>query len=378
MPDPILPAQTPATLQPLLTAPQREIPSLLQLLQVGQILPAKVLAQIQPGLIRLQIATTELLARTPVRLEPGTPLRLEVMARLPTPELRIVREPAPAAHRDRVVRTAVARQLPGAEVREAAQKLASDPDAPRLESRLQRFQNILKSAGLGPERPDARQVQRAIATSGVFHEAPLRTGAPPSIDDQKRQLLLLLASVTGELRQRQAPPPGDADPQAQHRDTPHAPDTLLHRLARLVEGSVARIQLQQSTALPVDDNARQAWQFDLPFRHPEGTDDVMLRIERRDRNPSEGDPEWAVNLAFEFDTIGTLQCRIALTGDRVATTFWCERETTLDNVERGLPSLRAALEAQGLEVVHLHGIQGRPAEPMIHVPVPASLLDERA
>ena len=49
MPDPILPAQTPATLQPLLTAPQREIPSLLQLLQVGQILPAKVLAQIQPG-----------------------------------------------------------------------------------------------------------------------------------------------------------------------------------------------------------------------------------------------------------------------------------------------------------------------------------------
>ena len=150
-----------------------------------------------------------------------------------------------------------------------------------------------------------------------------------------------------------------------------------HRI-RALECERARIQLQQSTALPVDDNARQAWQFDLPFRHPEGTDDVMLRIERRDRNPSEGDPEWAVNLAFEFDTIGTLQCRIALTGDRVATTFWCERETTLDNVERGLPSLRAALEAQGLEVVHLHGIQGRPAEPMIHVPVPASLLDERA
>ena len=39
---------------------------------------------------------------------------------------------------------------------------------------------------------------------------------------------------------------------------------------------------------------------------------------------------------------------------------------------------REAFEAQGLEVVHLGGVLGEPTEPLISVPVPDSLLDERA
>ena len=86
----------------------------------------------------------------------------------------------------------------------------------------------------------------------------------------------------------------------------------------------------------------------------------------------------AINLAFQFDTIGTLQTRIALAGDRVSATFWSEREGTYRRIEQRLPRLQEAFEAQGLEVVHLAGVLGVPAEPLIRVPKPDNLVDERA
>ncbi|MCB1923125.1 MAG: flagellar hook-length control protein FliK [Gammaproteobacteria bacterium] len=370
----------PVTLQPLLNAmSQREIPSLLKQLQIGQVLPAKVLAQVQTNIVRLQLATTELLARTPVKLEPGTSLRLEVVAKTPLPELKILTTPTPARQRDAIVRSAMSRQLPARDVREALPAMREQAAPVRLNDAVQRFETILRSAGLGPQRPQPQQVRQAVLQSGLFHEALLRTGTPPPAGDMKRQLLQLLSDLDVEIRQQQQRPvAAEGDPQAPRQDAAQKADTLLLRLARLVESSVARVQLQQSTALPADDNARQVWQFDIPFHHTDHSDDIMLRIEREARNGSEGEPGWAVNLAFEFDTIGTLQCRIGLNGDRVATTFWCENDSTLSRVEQRLPTLQAALEAQGLEVVHLSGVRGEPRDPLIHVPLPDTLLDERA
>lgn len=394
----------PVPLQPLLTAPQREITSLLKQLQVGQVLPARVLAELKPDLVRLRIATTELLARTPLPLKTGTRLRLEVISQRPIPELRILREHPKTAAEQRVqaIRTAVARQLPPAEVR----RILTEVRSPTTETRhgptevrshtdpakpaeaVRRFESILRDAGMKPAQLTPKQLQRAVMLSGVFHEARMLTGGAPETADLKLRLLQLLTVLTGD----DARPPltpqtprgeGDARPPPEGPTPPNpranAGDTLLSRLIRLIEGSVARIQLQQSAALPVDDSPRQAWQIDLPIQLQEGTDDVKLRIERdADGGGQGGGPGWSVNLAFEFDTIGTLQCRIALSDQRVATTFWCETPATHARVEERLPVLQQALEAQGLEVVHLSGVVGEPGEPLIHVPMPDSLLDERA
>lgn len=370
----------PVTLQPLLTPLQREIPSLLKQLQVGQVLPARVLAQLQPDLAKLQLASTELLARTPMPLRAGTQLRLEVIKGQPLPELRILREPTPGELRHQLVRSALARQLPPGEVREARNTLRDQATTPRLADALQRFDGINRSAGVSAERLTPVQLQRALSNSGMFHEARLGAGNTPLQGDMKAQLiklLTLLGSDAANAGKRPAAPPPDGQQPAGARDA--GADSLLNRLIRLVEGSLARIQLQQSAALPLDDTSRQAWQFDLPVHLPDGTDDVKLRIER-DAAGDDGDgaPAWAVNLVFEFESIGTLQCRIGLSGERVATTFWCAAEQTQARVEQRLPVLRDALEAQGLEVVHLAGVLGEPAEPLIRVPVPESLLDERA
>jgi len=373
------PVKISATLQPLLDATRRDVSSLLKQLQVGQTLPAKVLAELQPGLVRLQLATIELLARSQVRLPAGTELRLEVVKGHPLPELRILRDPTAQELRQQAARSALARELPAREVRQAATELRPLAHTPKQVEALRQFASILQDAGVRAHQLNPDQLQRALTLSGLFHEARLATGTPVEPGDIKTrllQLLALLGAASGPGQRPAGPSPGaeTGTPVQGARD-----ESLLGRLIRLVEGSVARIQLQQSAALPGDEPQRQAWQIDLPIHLPDGTDDVALRIEREARrDAADAAPEWSVNLAFQFDTIGELQCRITLAGERVATTFWCEQPATRSRIEQRLPKLKDALEAQGLEVVHLAGVVGDPPQPLNRVPVPENLLDERA
>jgi len=370
----------PATLQPLLNTTQRPIPSLLKQLEVGQTLQAKVLAEVNPGLLKLQIATTELLARSRTTIPPGTRLTLEVTKGFPLPELRILRQPTVRDQQEQTVRSAMARQLRPAEVREAIGELRSRELTPKQSEAIRQLTGIVRQAGVRPEQLAPAQLQRAMAHSGLFHEARLATQQPAQGADTKTQLLRLLSQLQNDFKMagkqpRPAPQPGEAQQPTQATGG----DSLLNRLIRLIEGSVARIQLQQGAALPVEEGQRQAWQIDLPIQLPDTTHETLLRIERDEADGEDGsDASWAVNLAFEFDTIGAVQCRIALAGDRVSTTFWSERQHTHERVEQRLPCLQDALEAQGLEVLKLAGVLGEPNEPLIRVPMPESLLDVHA
>lgn len=389
----------PNLIQPLLDSVGRKLLSVLKQLQVGQVLPAKVLSQPQPGMLQLRLGNAEVLARSEVSLPPGTSLRLEVTKGMPMPELRVLRPPTRQEIQQQVVRSAMGRQLPPAEVRETVTTLRTQAQTPQQAIAVDRLAEILRTSGIRLERLSPHEVERALADSGVFHEARLAGPPGPVASDLKTQLLqlanLLRVEIANLARPPQTPAPETQAPKAQ-TPTPPPPDVaprpaagpvahettgdaLLQRLVRMVEGSASRIQLQQSVALPVDDSQRQVWQFDLPLHLRDTTDDLTVRIEReRASRDGDGEPEWAIKLAFRFATIGSLDCRIALTGDRVATTFWCEQPDTHGRLEARLPDLREALAAQGLEVVHLAGVLGRPAEPLTPVPLPDSLVDERA
>lgn len=367
-----------ATLQPLLDSIRRETPSLLQQLRVGQTLQARVTEQIEPGLLKLRIAQESLLARSQLAARPGTTLKLEVIKGLPLPELRVVREPVPQSTQQQVIRTAIGRQQAPGEVREAVTALRTQPLPAKAAEVLQRLERILQSSGVPLKQLSPATIQRAVATSGILHEARLANPLPTPIADHKAQLLQLLALIRPDIRLEdkapRAQPAAEANPGA---PATRAGDGLISRLLRLIEGSVTRIQLQQAAALPQEEGQRQAWQIDLPIHLPDESSDMMLRIERECHPDEQGGRDtWAVNLAFDFDTIGRLQCRIALLDERVSTTFWCERAALQTRLERQLPTLREALEAQGLEVVHLAGVVGEPPEPLINVPKPDALLDE--
>jgi hypothetical protein len=382
----------PASLQPLLPARSTDVPSLLKQLQVGQVLQGKVVAQVQPGLLRLQIAATELLARSQVQIAEGTRLKLEVVQRSPMPELKIIQAPTIRDIQLRAMRSALSRQLPPADVRQALHSMRQQPLTERQADAMRQLVTVLQNSGLKPEQLTAPQLRQAVNQSGILHEsrllqttlgstaAPAGATAQTAPTDTKMQLLQVLTQLAPELalkQQRSGKQASAAEIAARARES--VGDNLLSRLIRLIEGSISRVQLQQTAALPLDDSPRQAWQLDLPIHLPDESTEAMLRIQRESAGSDDATEQtWSVNIAFQFDSIGTLQCRVALAGDRVSTTFWCEREQTHLRVERRLPTLRQALEAQGLEVVHLAGVLGEPPEPLINVPRPDLLLDERA
>jgi len=370
----------PATLQPLIDTSRNPIPSLLKQLQVGQTLEAKVLQQVQPGLLRLQIATTELLARSQVMLASGSRLQLQVIKGQPLPELRVLRESTALERQQVAVRSAMSRQLPPTEVREKVSALLSQTQTSRQADGVRQLNHILQNGGVKLNQLNPAQLQRAFEQSGLFHESRLGAGVPVNPADTKTLLLQLLMRLRGEgvtHRENLRPTPGGTEAAAAGRDA--GGDSLLARLTRLIEASVSRIQLQQAAALPADESPRQAWQIDLPIQLPDETHDTMLRLEREAAaEETDAAGTWAVNLAFQFDSIGTLQTRIALAGERVSVTFWSTRDATHQRIEQRLPHLQKAFEAQGLEVVHLAGVLGAPTEPLIRVPMPESLLDERA
>lgn len=413
----------PSILQPLIDPARQPVPTLLSQLKIGQVLHGKVTAQLQPGLMRLQIGNTALLARSEVRVEPGSRLQLEVVKPMPLPELRILRRPDPATWQQRLVRSAIGRQLPPAEVRQQLNVLRTANANPRETALVRQFVDLLQQRAISGVRIEPAQLQQAIARSGLTHEARLATqiaavaaaripaatpvpvsspplppvageptgaraptpagivsppvtGAAPLVD-VKLQLLQLLERLQQVTLPAADTKPRVTDASAQRPDP--AGDSLLLRLMRLVEGSVNRIQLHQAVALPVEEGPRQAWQLDLPLQVGDETHDLMLRIERDNRgDTADQDPAWAVNLVFQFDSIGTLQTRIALAGDRLSATFWSDRPATHTMLEARLPKLATALEAQGFEIVHLAGVLGEPSEPLISLPVSEKLLDERA
>jgi hypothetical protein len=371
----------PQTLQPLIDATQRQPPSLLQQLKIGQTLSAKVLDQLQPGLVRLQLASSVLLAKTGVTLTPGSRLTLEVTKPFPLPELKILRALNRQEVREAVARTALPRQQTPAEIRGTARALADAPVTAKTAESLRQLNAIQRDTGIRIDQLSPARVRRAVHNSGVLHEARLAT-QPPAVPatDSKLRLLQLLDELQHLLRTeptRPRPAQTTGDNAALQRD-PAGPNLVL-RLLRLVEGALSRIQLQQAASLPQDDPQRQAWQLDLPLHLNDDTQDAMLRIAREpSADPATGDPTWSFNLCFRFDTIGTLQCRVSLAGERLSATFWCEHATTQAMIERRLPGLREAFEAQGFEVVHLAGILGEPDDPLMAIPLPDGLLDERA
>ena len=368
------------TLQPLLDASRREVPSLLQQLKVGQVLPGRVIERLQPGLLTLELASTRLLARSQVDIAPGTRLRLEVVKDQPVPQLRVLR-PAPAVtDRQLLVRSAMPRQQAPREVRQAVDDLRPQATTPAKAEAVQRLSAILNDAGVALERLSPTQVRRALRHSGLFHEARLAAGGTAEPGDSKARLLRLLSLLQREPAATHGP--GRSVPAGPEQASPGREpggDALLQRLIRVIEASLSRIQLQQAAALPAEDGPRQAWQIDLPIHLAGETREAMLRIERETPGVRPGDaPSWTVNLVFDFDTIGTLECRIALAGERLSTTFWCAKTVTQQDLEQRLPGLKAALEAQGLEVVHLAGVVGTLPQSAVRLPVPDTLVDEHA
>lgn len=388
----------------------RLVRELLASLRPGQTLQAKVLSTPRADLAQLLIQDVRISARTGRALTPGQTLALTVLKGGDTPQLQVQQAPRPLAAED-VLRLALPRQLPLRETLSALSRVAQQA-LPLLPGPAKDTLRALVDRGVPVRQVSAERIQQAVRDSGIFTEARLARGQPPTPGDRKALLMQLAAALP-----RPTTPPSSVSPAGQATPTatggqpdplsraallgsalantltarqsptaaapaaPPGPDqAVLDRLWRLVDASIARIQSHQAASLAADDGARPAWQMEVPLLLPGGlTQAVELRIEpEQSGNEDAQSPEagWLVTIGFVFPELGPVQAGVRLANGRISTTFWCELPSAAARFERHLPDLQAALEAAGLEVAHLAASQGKPPSGPALTPE-QRLLDER-
>lgn len=415
----------------------RLVRDLLSSLRPGQTLQARVQDSPRPDVARLQIQDVTVTARTARPLTPGQTLKLTVVEGGDTPQLRVLDAQRPASGQD-VLRLSLPRQLP---LRESLGQLTrlSERALPLLVPRGREALQSLLLRSIPLRQLSADRVRQTVQDSGLFTEARMAAGKPPSPGDQKLLLLRLAealpsrpaaatpaatapaagqgtgsavtlaaqaapaalsraalagnsASLEGDL-----PAPlsrtllqdnaqSNAHQLAAGRGHPAAaaasasdPQAVVERLWRLVEASLARIHTHQAASLPRDDQPTGAFQLEIPLTLPGlPPQAVDLRIEAEAEAEKETDSEagWLVTLGFQFSELGPVKAGVRLAGGRISTTFWCEHPQALQRFDRELPTLHAALEAAGLEVAHLAASRGRPPGDATTTPQDR-LLDER-
>lgn len=363
---------------------------LLTTLAAGQTLQARVLSAPRADLAQLLIDGLTITARTGRPLQVGQQLELTVLRGGSTPELQIREQPQPPRLPD-LLRRALPRQMPLAEtlrqwpeVAARALPLLSGDARQALKALLQRDKPL--------PPPDAGQLRKAVSDSGLFTETRLARGQAPAPSDRKVLLLQLAAALParpatatgGTTATAGASPPTASialaralglgsletatmrtDAAAPSGTTPLTPEQqTLDRLWRLVEASLARLQLHQAAAVPRDEAPVPAFQLEIPIAVPGGPTEVIdLRIRRDGRGQDpEGseDAGWLVTVGFSFARLGPVTAAIRLAQTQISTSFWCEQAATVLLFKNNLAHLQRSLEAAGLQVGPVSVSQGSP------------------
>ncbi len=393
------------SIPPVITPLSQPAP-LIQALQPGAILEAVVINQMGNSQALLLLANTPIRAQTTTPLHPGETLSLKVEETTPRPTLSIVAREAgetEATTIARSLRTVLPRQAPLPPLLSLLEALAK-PEVARKSSLpaplLKQVQEFFRTLPQIQTLFKGEGVARAVQGSGLFLEAQLANHIPSSPGpaprrDLKGALLRLLQTthpVTPESASTPKPPSSFLTP-GQTPSSPTAPKPELRApvtppatvlagqdvegdLQRLLEGAVARVQANQLASLPGEDGTSRAWVVEIPVREPPQGSVVKLRIQQEPGHQEDSAlPYWSVNLSVEPPRLGPIHARISLGGEKISTTLWAERESTLKLVQRHLQDLDDGLRKAGLkaERVCCHG--GEPPEFINPRPTTTSLVD---
>lgn len=372
--------------------------------QVGALLHAKVVDIARDGGVTLRIGDALLSGKSPVPLQRGQSITLEVVQTGAQPVLKILDSAGTAGsatHDEQIaeaLRTNLPRQAPlpqlFAKLTPLAQpqtQVTADLTRPLLEQITQLIGRLAHSR----DTSHAAGLRRALNDSGVFLEAKLsRPNAEPAqfSSDIKAGLLQLRAALVAaapatsaaqELPAHNtgAPPLRGAPLQPQAAETaraaPGTNPTTTAQLLTHIDAALARIQLSQIASLPVADDKKPAWMFELPVRHGELVNVFHVRIEAPDPNHRHSDtPQantlpWCIELAFDLEQLGPMHARISTHQSHVSVSLWAQRTDTVSLFNQQLEMLRSSLQQDGLEVDNLVCLPGSPpalnnSEPVSH------------
>ena len=349
-------------------------------LRDGQQLTAMV-RQVGPdGSLNLEISGRLLEARSTLRLLQGMVLQLRVEREQGQILLRIDPQQLKQLSQDQAMRHTLPRQEALKPLFEQLQQAGIRPqtaNAPttagaagtappgiqqavsQLLAQLPPLQRALSPEGL----------QQVIAQSGLFLEYRLLNPQPGNpIKGDLKSILLRIANLIRQSLASGPPTPAAQTAQSGARTAmPPLPPQQLLALLKQTESSVARIQLNQLSALATQTRSEERLlNLELPLLLHKDREPEMLRLQirREQRRGSEGEQAvWSVRLQLEPEGHGHIEAIVTLLGGKVSTTFWCRQQSTSILFARHMEELITRFREQGLEPGNCRTIFGEaPAE----------------
>ncbi len=136
---------------------------------------------------------------------------------------------------------------------------------------------------------------------------------------------------------------------------------LIIQLLKMVDSSLARINIAQLSSATVDSDNKQVWLFDIPLIKENHKEHELIQAKidvDKEVDDDNNNRLWTVQLALDLSTLGPLQVKISLQGHKVQAHFKSSDPQQQQLIEQHINILRENLSQTGLLVEKLICTQG--------------------
>jgi hypothetical protein len=242
----------------------------------------------------------------------------------------------------------------------------------------------LALAGLWQALPEAATLQnpeslaQALLHSGTFLEAQLAEQhanvTQLLAQDFKAMLLVFRAQLralqlqSGFGTQPPGPMPSLSAPLSAMATGPASlavldgSATQLRELQQQTEGSLARVNTNQLLNAEAAQQGMPCWLIEVPVKHDGRAELLRFKFAREPRRQGSHEESWTVEAAVDLGTHGALHAQVRLTGRRLNVQLRSESPALVNALTQQLESLKASLQAQGLELDRVTCLHGNPVD----------------
>jgi Flagellar hook-length control protein FliK len=138
----------------------------------------------------------------------------------------------------------------------------------------------------------------------------------------------------------------------------------IETIAKQIESSIARIEVNQTKIVVTNDNQFPTWSIETPVKDNPDIDLLKLDIhaDKESNNNNKKEQMWTVNLKIDFEKLGSLSARLSMFDNEVSATLWSEASTLNKLINENLALLDKQIERCGLTVGSLTCLEGAPTE----------------
>lgn len=368
--------------------------------QIGQVLNALVLGRNEQGFLELKIGAQKITANAPQPLQAGQSLKLLVIENNENLVLQVLGKNNQQATKQllqQLLRHSLPQHSPPTTLFEKLNAVQLQKNATTLNLPKAVVRQIIETMANIPSKQSvstSQGLKQALQDSGLFLEARLgkllHSKQPVAEATQKilkqdfkagllsiKYILEKSIAVKQQVAVSLVPRQAVAD-KTVNKEFPQTVDlsqakdktvkagkaeldmlnisrketTELIELKRVVDSAIARIQVNQSSAIATEQSQPPVWLIDIPIKDKQEISLAQMRIsyDQHAAKDEAAERRWSASLTIELETLGKIHVRVVLSGDEISSSIWAEDNATYRLIEQHIQQLTDNLHRAGLNI----------------------------